>query len=74
MTAILKVIVAVIIIAIAANQLHMYYNIVILGSYVTTAPIHLVIITGILWPILVLLLASWLLKLVYKFDYKKFAA
>ncbi len=53
--------------AFGAQQASMYYNIVVTGSYMSVAPIHLQIITGGLWPIVVVLVMWFAIKTIMKF-------
>ena len=52
--------------ALGTQQASMYYNIVVMGSYMSVAPIHLQIITGGLWPIVVVLAMWFAIKTIIK--------
>lgn len=60
-----------VVIAIAAHQLVMYYKIVVIGSYMSVAPIHLQIIVGLVWPIMVIIIGYVLIKGIVKLDPSK---
>lgn len=64
---IVKAVLVVLVLAVAANQASMYYNIVVAGPYMSVAPIHLQIITGGLWPVLVILIGWLVIKTIVKF-------
>jgi hypothetical protein len=66
MLAIVKAFAVVLIVALAAQQLQMYYNIVLAGAYMNVAPIHLKIITGVLWPLLVVGGGLWLIVFIVR--------
>lgn len=64
---IVKLVAIVLVVALAAQQASMYYNIVVVGSYMSVAPIHLQIITGGLWPIVILLATVFSIRFIVKF-------
>lgn len=64
---IVKTLVILLIVALIAQQFYMYYNIVIAGSYMSVAPIHLQIITGAFWPLAVLLIGFLAIRAIVNF-------
>lgn len=65
---IVKAVLVAFVLALVAQQASMYYNIVVIGSYMSVAPIHLQIITGGLWPVLVILVGWLVIKTIVKFN------
>lgn len=70
MVFIAKVVLALIVLAIAAQQLSNYYSIVIVGNYITNGSIGGIILTGVAWPLATLLIAGAALWGIIKFDPK----
>lgn len=67
MLIIIKAVLVVFVLALAAQQASMYYKIVVIGSYMSVAPIHLQIITGALWPILMIAFVYYVISAIVKF-------
>lgn len=67
LTALVKLILAGLVIALAGQQLVMYYNIVVMGTYMSTAPFHLMVITGVMWPVIVVAVAFVALRAIIRF-------
>ncbi len=68
MIVLVKVVLAILVVALAAQQLVMYNNIILMGSYLTVAPIHLKIIAGLLWPLVVVVGGGMLIWFIVKFN------
>lgn len=64
---VVKVVLALLVLALAGQQLVMYYEIVVAGTFTSSAAFHQFVITVILWPLVVVLVAFVLLRAIVTF-------
>lgn len=70
MQIIFKSLLALLVLAIAAQQLKLYYDTVVVGNYVANAAIGSTIVTGVIWPLAVIALTVFAIRMIYTFDPK----
>ncbi len=67
MQLIVKTVLVILVLALCVQQASMFYSIVILGPYLQVAPSHLQMITGLIWPLLIIFIPISLITKILKF-------
>lgn len=67
MRSLIKFILALIVLVIALQQLYVYYQTVIMGTFFGTAPFPTLVMQGVLWPLLVVVIAFFVIRAIVKF-------
>lgn len=66
-----KLVLALLILALAGQQLINYYDIVVVGTFTSTAAFHQLVIVGLVWPVVVVAVAGFLLWKIVTFKVNK---
>lgn len=66
----MKFLLCLVVLAIAAQQLSVYYNVVVVGTFLKNAPIANAILGGVAWPVAVVAIGGFLIYKIVKFNPK----
>lgn len=62
-----KLLLALFVLVIALQQLYVYYQTVIMGRFFEHAPLPTMVMQGVLWPVLVVVIAFFVIRVIIKF-------
>ena len=62
-----KLVLALVVLVIALRQLYVYYQTVVMGTFFGTAPFPTLVMQGVLWPVVVIVIAYAVIRAIIKF-------
>jgi len=70
MVKIVKLLLCLVVLAIAVQQLTLYYNLIVVGTLIKNASLANIIISAVVWPIAVVSIGGYAIFKIVKFDPK----